>query len=57
METGDMSVIERYEVLTAAMVMIQDFSDVLLCQWMNGSHHFKETSETTHPTNSTSQNT
>jgi len=41
METSDMSVIARFEVLTAALVRIQVFSDVLLCHWMNGSHHSK----------------
>lgn len=37
METSDMSVIARYDVLTAAMVRIQVFSDGLLChldEWL-----------------------
>jgi len=45
-----MSVIARFEVITAAMVRIQVFSDVLLYHWMNGSHHLKVISGTTHPT-------
>jgi hypothetical protein len=49
METSDMSVIVRFEVLTVARVKIQVFRDVLLCHWMNGSHSFKDMPRTTHP--------
>ena len=45
-----MSVSARSEVLTVAMVRIHVFSDVLLCHWMNDSHHFKVMSGTTHLT-------